>query len=110
MDELAARGVSEYSVTFPVRYAGKTQHVEQARNNAVGPLFARIWRAVLVMQIAKMIAQVIRKRFFRKFDGDREQVVSLDQRQPVIAIGCAVSSNAVMHEHQRRPRRVLLWP
>src|SRR5580698_2248641 len=102
MDELSAGGVSEDTVTFPTGHAGLAQQVEQARNDAVGPLLAWVWRAVLVMQIAKMIVQVIRKRIFRKLDGDGEQVVLLDQRQPVIAIGCAIASNAVMHKQQWR--------
>src|ERR1019366_5644894 len=91
-------------------HAGLAQCIKQAWNDPVGPFLPRVWRPVLIMQIAEMIAQIIGKRFFRELDRDGQQVVFLGQRQPVIAVGRAIAADAVMHEQHRRSRRVLPRP
>ena len=108
--ELPARGMTENPIPLPRRHPRVTQRVEQPRHDPISPLFARIESAILIVHVAEMITQIIRKPFFREFDGDDEQTELLSQWQPVIPVRRAIAPDTVMHEQNRRHGRMTHGP
>ena len=102
MHELPAGGMAEQPIALPPRQPLIAQRGEQPFIDAIGPLLARVRRALLVVQVAEMIPEVIGKRLFGEFDGDRQDARFIHQPQPIVAIVAPIASDAMMHDQYRR--------
>jgi hypothetical protein len=76
--ELPARGVSEQPIALLGSDALGAQQVEQPFVDAKRPFFAPARRAVLIVQIAEMVPEMLGERRLGELDGDCQNAGRVD--------------------------------